>query len=157
MPLRSDEATEAALAPRTAEKFKWLLEVRHPDIPDSPRRFCNDTVPIVSNGKTYEPFPFRIRRPAETNRPPEAPFEIVNVDNEIGTILRAVMGRITLRFMRVLVSQPDRIEETWDELQLMNVGVDAMWVKGKISQKRYDQEPVTRIRITPAKFPTLYE
>jgi hypothetical protein len=157
MPLTSPPAIEAALVNRTSKVFKWLLEISHPQIPNSPRRFCNDTAPIISNGQTYEELPFRIQRPKESTREPSAPFQMANVTNEIGITLRSVTGRINVKFMRVLTSSPDTIETTYDHLQLYGVRVDAMHVTGTVSQVQYGREPVTRTRITPALYPSLYE
>jgi len=71
----TDIATRELAAQDCATPWLVLLEISHPQLP-APLRLTSDGVATLSNGASYEPFPFEVTLPdersASTTSPPRS-------------------------------------------------------------------------------------
>lgn len=128
----SNTFIQASNAVETGEVFLSLLEFTHPDLPDA-LYFVDNTVAIVSNGITYNPYPFRITLPEDNEG--VLPSVDLTIDNVDQTLIEAIRGFnnppiVTLKI--ILASNPDTIEIQLDNLKLRNVKFDVFTISGKM-------------------------
>lgn len=139
MTLNSDRAKRASRARETPDVFTILLDFEHPTF-QFPFRLAHNTEPVLSNGKVYKAFPFRLRLPSETDRSPEARLQIANVDQEIGKILDGITTPIDVTMTLVLAETPDIIERTWSGFRFRDVRWNAVFAEGILTQRQFDRE-----------------
>ena len=119
---------QASNAVETGEIFLSLLEFTHTDLPD-PIYFVDNTVEVISNGKTYQPYPFRITLPED--KVGVLPSVDLTIDNVDQTLIEAIRGFsnppiVTLKI--ILASNPDNIEIQLDNLKLRNVKFEMLTI-----------------------------
>lgn len=129
----SSPAARAIFAQQTGEAFIILLTLTHPEF--LPIRVCNDGQDVVSDGQTYQQFPFEIVMPEETEEaPPVVQLSICNVDRSIVNAVRSVSGEpITVTMSIVLASSPDVIEAGPITFVMLDVEYDAGTVTGTLA------------------------
>lgn len=153
----SAEARAAIFAQQTGEVFVVLLDLEHPAF-TSPVRVCSDNRRVVSGGYAYDPFPFDITLPDETeDSPPRVSLRIDNVDRRIVSEIRRVSGapvRVVVRV--VLASSPDTVEAGPFEFALRDVTYDEQAVEGTLMYEDLLNEPFPADSFTPARFPSLF-
>lgn len=94
-----------------------LLTLDHPNL-DTPIRVTSDGVPTVSNGKTFEPFPFDVTLPDDVEgRAPQARLRIDNTSQEIVAVLRGMVTPASLTMQIVRSADPDVVEREWVGLE----------------------------------------
>lgn len=106
----SPTGLQAMFARETAEVFLVTMRVYHASF--GTIRVVNNTEAVVKTDGTYQPFPFNLVLPEDTDE--QVPSITVTFDNIDGTItdaIRNVTGaRPTCSFEVVLASQPNTIE-----------------------------------------------
>ena len=147
-------ATAATLLEETDEVFLTLLEITKED--DSILYLAANTEAVVSNGETYEAFPFELIFPSQTDSEPVAKLRVANIDQRIGEEIQLLSDPAPVTFLRVLASSPDTVEDTYPGYELFDVSWDAMVVEGSLTQAQYTQEPWPAKRITPDKYPSIF-
>ena len=79
----TDTATRELAAQDCGTPWLVLLEIGHPQLP-APLRLTSDAVATLSNGASYEPFPFEVTLPDDAEgRAPRAQIRIDNTSQEI--------------------------------------------------------------------------
>jgi hypothetical protein len=152
----SSTALAAINAQSTGEAIIILLTLYHPDL-EQPITVCNDAVDIVSNGITYQHFPFDITLADEKpDTPPQARLTISNVDREVIRAVRSVRGRLSVDVAAVLASQPDTIEAGVYTFVLVNIDADVSTVTGTLVYEDLFSEPCPGDDITPTTFPGVF-
>lgn len=148
MTLQSPIAIEAALARETRQVFTALLDLDHETWIDT-IRIANNTEDVVSGGKTYRAFPFKLIRPSETDEVPEARLTMANVDQVIGQRLNAISTPIDVVITIVLAETPDVVERSWPGFELRNVRWNALFAEGTLTQRQFTRELWPPRRLTP--------
>ena len=78
----------------------------------------SDGVPTISNGETFQPFPFEMTLPDDVEgRAPQAQLRIDNTSQEIIAILRGLITPPSLTIQIVRSADPDVVEREWVGLE----------------------------------------
>lgn len=151
----SAAALASAHAQETGEAWLVLLTITHPALAQ-PIRVTSDNQDTVSNGNTFQTFPFQITLPGEDpESPSRARLKIDNVDRSIVNTLRTITSAPSLMIQVVLASQPNVIEVEFTGLTLREAEYDAQSVIGDLVFEAIFVEPLT-IQMTPARFPGMF-
>lgn len=131
-----------------------LLTIEHPDL-DATIRVTNNGADVVSNGDTYQQFPFDIELPGDGENEPIARLRIANVDRTIGDAVDAITTPATVGIALVLTSDPDTLEKEWMFFELRNVTRTALEVNGDIVIRQFASEPYPNIMVRESNFQNL--
>jgi len=113
----SDAGVRDLAAQECGTAWLVLLTIDHPDLPN-PIRVTSDGVETVSNGQTYEPFPFELTLPDDVEgRAPQARIRIDNTSQEIIALLRGLITPPLLAVQIVRASDPNIVERRWAGLE----------------------------------------
>jgi hypothetical protein len=156
----SATADAAIFAPETCEVFIKLIEIDHPDW-DEPFRFCQNSNNVVSNGDTYEQFPFTIEPPNDSgNESSQVTLLLDNVKRTALLPLRqlaASSNRATVTLKLVLASEPDTvIGDVW-EFTLMEIGYNGNVIQCSLLFDDIGNEPFPSDDMSPANNPGLFK
>ena len=106
----SPTALQAMLARETDEVFLVCLRLYHTSFP-AVIRLVNNTEPVVRMDGTYQPFPFSITLPEDSeDKVPEVNVQFDNIDDMITDAIRTISGRPDVSFDVVLASSPNYVE-----------------------------------------------
>lgn len=105
----SATAKEAIFAQETSQVFLVIIEIDHSDL-TTPLRFVNNNENIVSNGNTYEAFPFEFQFPNDSEDESSARLSICNIDRQIVAVIRSLTSAPTVTVSVILASTPDIVE-----------------------------------------------
>jgi hypothetical protein len=141
----------------TSSPVAWLylLTIRTKDNPD----LClvNNNEPITSNGIVYQPFPFALTLPADTNeRLPSVTLTISNISAEIIEAVRSQPTAPTLKVELVSSAYPDIVEKRLDFLKLRSVTYDAMVVTGGLEVVNTLSSMFPSETYDPVHYPGMY-
>jgi hypothetical protein len=153
----SPAALQAMLASSSGDTFIILLTISHPSL-SSPIYVCSDAVACVSNGITFQPFPFLISFPTDrADQIPRCTLTIDNIDLSIVTAIRA-MGIVpaTVEIQVVTSGTPNTVEIAITPLTLRDVTYDALTVTGTLSFDEILAEPFPGDLVTPATLPGVF-
>ena len=155
MPISDDLKVEAWAA---ESDLPWvLLKIDHADL-STPIRLVNNKVEIISNGETFNAFPFRISLPDNLeDAPPRAQLRIDNVSREIGEAIRSISTPADVTIQVVRQDDPDTIEASWPAMRLTNARYDALTVRGDLEFEDLTREPYPAHTFSPAEFPGLVQ
>lgn len=149
----SPAARQALFAQQTGEAIIILLTLTEASLP-APIRVCTAGEDVVSNGETYQHFPFEITMPDDTaDAPPTVRLTIDAVDRQIIEAVRSVGGAITVEMQIVFSSDLDQVEVIPGEFKLNEVEYSALTIEGTLSFEPILDEPYPADTFTPAKFP----
>jgi len=147
---------QATNAVETDEVFLSLLEFTHTDLA-TPIYFVNDTVSIVSNGITYEPYPFRIVLPDDVEgKLPEVKLTIDNVDRQLIEAVRGFSNPPEVTLKEVLASAPDTIEMQIDNMKLRNLNYDTFTITGALVIDSPMSRRFPASNYNPKQYPALF-
>jgi hypothetical protein len=152
----SATAQAALLGAYTDDPVCVLLEISHPDLAEV-IRVTNNGADLVSNGNTYQHFPFVIELPGDTEDAPVAKLRIANVDRQIGDVLEGITTSATCSMSIVLASDPDTLEIEWQNYELRNVTWTALEVSGDLIIRTFANEPFPNVSVRESNFPNLYK
>jgi hypothetical protein len=134
--------------------FLTLFTITDPAFPLIPIRLVNNTVDVVSRGNTFTAFPISIVLPSddgETAR--EVTLEIDNTSLELIEELRSVTGILELKVEMILITQPDSVQISLEELKLRNITYN----KSKISAKLYMDDFLSSEMASERYVPTIFK
>ncbi|MEY2653819.1 MAG: hypothetical protein RLZZ524_847 [Pseudomonadota bacterium] len=152
----STTATAAILGAQTGEVFVVLLALAHAQLAATVR-VTSDAIATVSNGDTYNPFPFTVALPGERgDRLAGAQLIIDNVDRSIVTALRQIGSAPTVTISVVLASSPDTIEAGPFVYTLKNASYDALTVQGDLAFEDILNEAFPGHSFVPTSHPGLF-
>jgi hypothetical protein len=112
---------------------------------------------LVSNGETFQTFPFELTLLSDDDQEPRATLRIQNVDDRIGsTLLNLPDEAVTIMLQIVMTETPDTIEYEATNMELVDVEVTAMAITGRIVMRGAVTEPcpgrVLTSKISPVFF-----
>jgi len=150
------EFKQASNAVETEEIFLMLLDFTHPEIVE-PLYFVNNTVEIISNGVTYQPYPFRVTLPEDTEGVlPEVKLTIDNVDRQLTEAIRGFNNPPEVTLKVILASAPDTVEMQIDNLKLRNINFDAFTISGALIIDSPMSRRFPASRYNPKQYPALF-
>lgn len=146
----------AANAQETGEAVFYLLTFRHPSFV-ADITVCNNAEDLVSNGITYQRFPFEVSLPNDDDSaPPQVKLTVDNVDRRIVQALRSVNTPITVLLQLVSASTPDVVEGGPAEFKLRAPTFDASVVEGTLMFEDILNEPFPASIFSPRYYPGLF-
>ena len=159
-------ARTAFNAETTGEVPVFLITVDHDDLA-TPFRFSSDPTtrlsvdPLsygtVSLGVTYNFLPIGMVMPDDSDEaPPAFRITIDNVAREMVPLLRSVDTPATVTIEMVLASDPDTIEVSWPEFDLIQADYDAQSVIIDLAIDSLVTEPYPFGRFSPSGFGGLF-
>lgn len=152
----STKLTQALLAQETAEAILVLVTIDHADLA-APIRVTSDSVDTTSNGDTYQPFPFSIDLPAESDEaPPTVRLRVDNVGREMVDAVRSISSAAEVTVQVVLATTPDTVEAGPYTFTLADVQYDAFVVEGVLTYEPVLSESYPGRTMTPNLLPGLF-
>ncbi|MGE0256924.1 MAG: DUF1833 family protein [Alphaproteobacteria bacterium] len=147
----------AVFASQTGEAFILLVTIDHPSLA-TPLRVTSDGVATVSNGETFERYPFRVELVEDSEDAlPRMRLSIDNVDREIVQALRDAGSEApTVTVQLVLGSDPDTIEAEFPDFRLGQGDWDVTTVDGELTLDDLTALPYPFLTYTPSRFPGLF-
>lgn len=141
----------------TSSEVAWLylLTIKTKGNPD----LClvNNNEPVVSNGITFEPFPFSLNLPSDNGESqPKVTLTISNISDEI---IKAIRGQDTapeLKVQLVTSAFPDIVEKELDFLQLRHVAYDAISIQAELAVTNILSLGFPAETYDPVHFPALF-
>lgn len=153
----SSNARAALYAAQTAEVFLQLLTIEHDDLV-APIRLVDNTEAIVSAGETFDPFPFRIVLPAETDTElPTVELVVDNVSRELLEEVRSISTPFTVTLEIVLASDPDTVEAGPFLFESRSASYDVQTLRFELGAETFMTEPFPADIYTPTTYPGLFE
>lgn len=145
---------QAVHARETGEVFIVLLEIT--DGVDT-TRLSSDAVDTVSNGETYQAYPFDITLPDDPEEGvTKARITIDNVHRDIIAWIRGLASSPTVNIRIVAASDPDTVEAEYSNFELTNVHYDALTITGDLGIESFMGEPYPGDTFLPSRFPGLF-
>lgn len=96
-------------------------------------RFVNNSEKIISNGQTYEPFPFAFVLPGDDGETlPKVQLRIQNFDDRLVEAIRGLSQPPEIRCQIVTSLTPDAVEIEIENMVLRNVNYDALEISGDL-------------------------
>jgi hypothetical protein len=152
----SDGFKASLNAAQTGEAYIVLVTIDHPNL-SAPLRVNDSGATVVSNGDTYDPLPFAIILPDDTERQSaKAKLTIDNTDRRIIQTLRQMNGPASCVFTIVMASAPDTVEAQWDDFTIADFVADVNTVECILSMEDFSGEPYPAETFNVADFPGLY-
>jgi len=147
---------QTAFAHFTNEAVMCFLELDNADLA-SPIRVVNGKLDIVSNGNTYQGFPFFATKPSNIQGElPQASLTICNVDRQIVEAIRSISSPLSVTMFTTLLSTPNVIEDGPYSLILRDVGYNYFNVTGRLTIDDFRNEPFPADIFDPVVAPGLF-
>ena len=148
---------EQLFATETAEVFLPLIEITHPDLA-TPIRVVRNTEAITHNGNQYEPHPFELQLPRDSQeRPPRAQltFDVI-AEPEVRAFLRSIQSPPRVRIVIIAASAPDTIlAGPWD-FMLKRRTLNNKTVSGELTVDDEIGRPYPEGKLDPGTAPGLF-
>jgi len=140
----------------TGEAILALVTISHSSLSE-PIRVTSDGVQTVSNGNTFEPFPFEFTFPDQTDEGEiTAKLRIDNVDRQITKAVRNAQSWPLVTTQIVRGSDPDTIEAEFPDFRLSNVSYNKHTVEGTLTLESLTSQPMGQHSFSPQYFYNLF-
>lgn len=141
-------------ARETGEAALLLLTITHPM--REPVRLVRNSAAVTSRGETYSAAWFEADVINDNDGQPRAELTVPNVDRAIGFWADGLDGppEVTLE-----VVGSDHLDEPIyraARLELRNIEIQPMTVRGQLASRDYSAEPCGTIYVSPGRFPGLF-
>ena len=151
----SDHAISEFFAVNSGDPFLTLLKISHDSFSDI--FLVNNTENIVSNGNTYQAFPFTIILPSDDGESvPTAKIELDNINLDFITELRTITSPASVTISSVMASDPDYIEIEYSDILLRSVSVNSKKITGSLSFDDLFSVNLTSETYGPSNFPGIF-
>lgn len=154
--LVSPAALQAMLSRETDEVFLVTMRISHSSFPTI--RIVNNTQSITKSDGIYQPFPFSIVLPNDTEEQvPQMQVQFDNIDEMITDAVRTVSGRPNCSFEVVLASSPNTVEAGPYNFTIMSAQYDAKTVSCTLGfEEDILNQAVPKGVYNPSNSPGLY-
>lgn len=164
MPDLSSTGTQAVLAQDCEEIWCLLLTIDHADLAE-PIRITNCYGGLTSNGNEFQYFPFSGQLPKDSE---ELLSGVAVTMGNIGKVdisgtqfdliekLLEIHDPFTCKVQVVLESDPDTIEDEWEDLELSSWKASVPAISANLSFDQNRQEIAPYQKQTPGRCPSLY-
>lgn len=133
----------------------FLLTISTPN--DPPLLLVNNNEEVVSRGKTYLPYPFRMQLPDDTgDKLPVVKLQIDNIAGEIIKAIREFTEPPKIKVEMITNLYPDTVEKSLDSLQLRTVNYDSITIQGDLSVVNVLSVKFPSEEYSPVRFPALF-
>lgn len=147
--------TGIAEAQKVSSEAAWLALLTI-TTPDSVLRFVNNTEAVVSNGETYEAFPFSIVIPGDNGETlPKVTLQIQNFDEQIVEAIRSQATPPAVTCQLVTSLTLDAVELEIENMVLRSVNYDALVITGELVVVNVINQKFGGY-YTPVEFPGLF-
>ena len=145
-----------AVYSRSVEPIAMLLRLSAEGISDL--YLTNWPDGLVSNGDTYEFFPFTLKWPGASQTEPtkSVKLQIFNRDRRITEAIRLAEGKPSFTIEVVRTVAPDVVEMALTGAEIEDVEIDDPNVTGNISPRTFNTEAACSARYTFARTPGLF-
>lgn len=153
----SPAGLKAMFARETDEVFLVTMRITHASF--ATIRIVNNTEPVTKADGTYQPFPFNLILPEDTDETvPQITVQFDNIDEMITDAIRTISGeRPMCSFEVILASQPDVIEAGPFNFAIMGANYNAKSVECTLGfEEDILNQSVPSGIYTPANSPGLY-
>lgn len=140
------------------DPFLTLIELSHDTFPE-PYRFVNNSVPIVSRGNTFQPFPVKITLPADDGESiREVALELDNISLELIAAFRSLTGKqqVGVKLEMILASMPDDVQMSLEELKIKTIQYNRTSIVCKLGLDDFLGTALTSESYTPSIYPGLF-
>ncbi len=156
----SPRALQAMLSRETGEVFLICLSIAPPtgSTAFAPILLVNDNQPLVRADGTYQPFPFEVTLPDDTDeRIPQVAITIDMIDRSVIEQIRTVIGLPQVSFFVVLASQPNTIEVGPFQFSLLDAEYDVLTIRGTLGyEEDFLDQAIPGDVYTPTNSPALF-
>ena len=122
-----------------------------------PLRVVNNNEQIVSNGETFEGYPFTLKLAPQGNAgTPTVELTIDNVDLRITEAIRELEDPPSVTLQMLWASDPDHIEMEIAFLRMVKAQYDAATVRASLQAVDVLSQASADTAYTPAEFPDLF-
>jgi hypothetical protein len=133
----------------------FLLTISTPN--DPPLLLVNNNEEVVSRGKTFFPYPFRMQLPDDTgDKLPVVKLQIDNIAGEIIKAIREFTEPPKIKVEMITNLYPDTVEKSLDSLQLRTVNYDSITIQGDLSVVNVLSVKFPSEEYSPVHYPTLF-
>lgn len=152
----SNEMLSQIFKQESEDPFLMLLTLSHAEFDTI--YLVNNTVPVVSRGQTFLPFPVKITLPTddgETQR--EVAIEFDNSSALLISAIRSVTTLIDVSIEMILASHPDRVEIEIGELKIKNIVYNKSSIQARLFMDDFLNTEMTSEKYSPTNFPGLFQ
>ena len=152
----SSEFKSTVFGSQTEEAYLVLIKVDHESM-DAPIRVTSNGVVTVSNGESFQPYPFTLALPDDTERPfSRGRLTIENVSQTIIESIRSISTALLITIQIVLASDLDTVEVEYPDFELTDISYDAQTISGSLNIESFVEEPFPGDSFIPSYFPGLF-
>jgi Domain of unknown function (DUF1833) len=152
----SSNAMQALLSEETGEVFLLLITITHASL-GAPIYVTSDSQPTVSNGNTFQSWPFAVTLPDDdAQSAPAASITFDAVDQTVADAVAALPSAPSIQIQVVAASTPDTIEMESGELMLRNVKTDILTMSGDLAYDNVLNEAFPGRMVTPTTVPGVF-
>lgn len=153
----SETLVRALIDQTTSEVILWLFTIEHVDT-GSVYYLTNNLESIVSNGCTFDPFPVDFVLPPDDGETvPEVKIVLMSAEKELIDLVRRYSGGITVTAQLVLASNPDSIEFTIDDLEILSAHYDKKQVEMLAKPEAHIEQRFPADDYLPRTFPGMFK
>lgn len=132
------------------EVWLLLMEINHESL-STPKYFVNNTEDIISDGVTYQAFPFKVVFGQDTgDKLPSVRLTFDNITRELINLIGSITDSPNITIKLILASSPDITEVEISELKLRNVDFDQYTLSGTLYSDDILNQRYPKDLITPA-------
>lgn len=146
---------QAAYSAQTDLLLLALLEIEHPSI--TTIRIVNNTENVVSNGQTFQAFPFSVSLPPSgPEARPIAKVNVSNVDRQVVQSARSVAGStaglVSANLYIVSYDDPDVQLLSYEDYRVQNLNYNSEVLSFDMTLEWFENEPFPAMTFTPGRF-----
>jgi Domain of unknown function (DUF1833) len=152
----SAQAILSLNALQTGSAWWVLTQISHAEL-TTPYRFVNNTTDVTALGQTWTAFPFDITFPVDDGATqPSVEVRFDNVDRTLIDVVRGLASAPRFDLYLVLSTQPDVIEMSYTDMQMIDITFDAQSITGRLISGDLLSAPYPADSYTPDQFPALF-
>ena len=163
----SDEIRDSLEQEASPDAMLGFLTITPPALVD-PIRVVSDVIDYEWGGETWIGMPFDFTALSDDDGAPTAELRVQNVDRRVGSILRALPDRATLRLDILSSAEFDLTAEprteigtalpvySFSHVELVDVTANAVEITGRVFLRDPTQEPWPGVSATQSRLPGLF-
>lgn len=151
----SSRLTAGMAAEETGDALVPVVQIDHSSLSDPIRLACNQEA-VVSNGDTYQAYPFELQLPEVTDNDPRAQLTVDNTDRLLISTLRTISDPPLVTIYLLLWETPDTVEVKMGPLRLEKADMELQQIRCRLGGEPWLYEPFPGGRFTPDEFPGLF-
>lgn len=155
MSLSSDAVIQVS-ENHSEEALLWLMTIESDEL-DAPLYLVNNNEEIVSNGITYEPFPFEVTLPPDDGgKPQNLVLKTYNLAPELMDVIRQPIEPPRVQIDLVSTADLNFVEKSIGFLSVASVTYDALEVTFQLSAGGWAGRKTLNNIYNQAEFPALF-